>query len=148
MGRCRGFTLVELIGVIAIAGILVAVAAPRFFSANTFETRGYLDGARGFLRYAQKLAVARHATLYVHATADGLTLCAGAGTPCAGADLLPGPDGQSPFRITLPSQVSQSPSAATLGFDAQGRPDSAFSLTVSGDGSQTILVEAETGYVH
>jgi MSHA pilin protein MshC len=148
MVRGRGFTLVELIGVIAIAGILVAVAAPRFFSASTFETRGYLDGAKGFLRYAQKLAVARHATLFVQADDSALTLCAAAAAPCAGGNLLPGPGGQSPFRIELPGHVTQSASASSLSFDSQGRPGGAYTLTVTGDGSQTVTVEAETGYVH
>lgn len=148
MPDCRGFTLVELIGIIAIAGILLALAAPRFFSAGTFSARGYQDAAAGFLRYAQKLAVARHATLHMLADADGLTLCAGASVPCAVADQLPGPDGQSPYRIQLPSGLAQHASAASLGFDAQGRPDSGFSLDISGAGALTLTVEAETGYVH
>jgi hypothetical protein len=41
------------------------VAAPRFFSASTFASRGYFDAASGFLRYAQKLAIARHGGIVV-----------------------------------------------------------------------------------
>lgn len=144
----RGFTLVELIGIIAIAGILLAVAAPRFFSANTFAARGYADAASGFLRYAQKLAVARHNTLHVHVAASGLTLCATATAPCAGADLMPGPDGQAPFQVQVPSGVTQAGSATDLSFDAQGRPSSGLTLTITGDNTRTLSVETETGYVH
>jgi len=148
MRPCRGFTLVELIGLIAIAGILLAVAVPRFFSANTFAARGYADAAAGFLRYAQKLAVARHASLYVHVGAGDLTLCASAAPPCLGANLLPGPDGQAPFRIQVPNDVNQTASGASLGFDAQGRPTGALTLTLTADSVRTLTVEAETGYVH
>ena len=144
--RPHGFTLVELIGVIAIAGIALAVAVPRFFSANTFAARGYTDAAKSFLRYGQKRAVARHGFVHVLADASGLTLCASNSSPCASA--IPGPDGTSPYRITVPAGISQNPSAGSLSFDAQGRPDSAFTLTITGDGSQTLTVEAETGYVH
>jgi len=142
----QGFTLVELIGVIAIAGILLAVAVPRFFNANTFEARGYEDGARAFIRYAQKLAIARHGSVYVHVTSTGLTLCATQSTPCSSG--LPGPDGDNPFEIDLPSQVTQSPAAAVLGFDAQGRPDAGLAITITGEQARVLTVEAETGYVH
>lgn len=144
----RGFTLVELIGVIAIAGILLAVAAPRFFSANAFAARGYVDAASSFLRHAQKLAVARHTTLHVHVAASGLTLCATASTPCTGADLTPGPDGQAPFQVQVPGGVTQTSSAAHISFDTQGRPSSGLTLDITGDYTRTLTVEAETGYVH
>lgn len=71
----KGFTLVELIGVIVIAGILATVAAPRFFSAATFASRGYADAAAAFLRHTQKLAIARHGGVSVAVGSDGLTLC-------------------------------------------------------------------------
>lgn len=142
----RGFTLVELIGIIAIVGILAAVAAPRFFSANAFQARGYEDGARGFIRYAQKLAIARRGSVYVHVTSSGLTLCVTQATPCGSA--LPGPDGTTPFEIALPARVTQSPAAAVLGFDARGRPSAGLTLTITGEGARVLTVEAETGYVH
>jgi MSHA pilin protein MshC len=148
MQRGRGFTLVELIGIIAIAGILLAVAAPRFFNANTFAARGYADAASGFLRYVQKLAVARHSTLYVHVASSGLTLCATAPAPCAGAGLLPGQDGQTPFQVQVPSGVTQSGSATHISFDAQGRPSGGLTLSITSDSTRTLSVEAETGYVH
>ena len=141
-----GFTLVELIAIIAVAGILLAVAAPRFFSANTFAARGYADAAVAFLRYAQKVAVARHTTLYVHADSAGLSLCAAAAAPCAAP--VPGPDGSAHYAVETPSGVTQTPSASALSFDAQGRPSAAFTLTLTGDSTQTLTVEAETGYVH
>lgn len=144
----KGFTLVELIGVIAIAGILAAVAAPRFFNAASFSSRGYFDAASGFLRYAQKLAIARHGGVTVLVAANGLTLCRVTTTPCPGADQIPGPDGSQPFQALVPNGVSLSGSVASFSFDAQGRPNTVASLNISADQTRTLTIEAETGYVH
>jgi MSHA pilin protein MshC len=144
----QGFTLVELIGVIAIAGILAAVAVPRFFNAATFSSRGYFDGASGFLRYAQKLAVARHGSVVVLVDASGLTLCAVTTTPCPVASQIPGPDGSKPFQMLVPNGVAQASASANFSFDAQGKPSAAVTLTITGDQVRTLTVEAETGYVH
>jgi MSHA pilin protein MshC len=145
-----GFTIVELIGIIAIAGIIMAVAAPRFMNANTFEARGYTDAAKGFFRYAQKLAVARHATLYVQISASAITLCTAASAPCSGANRITGPDGEASYQLNVPNGVSQTGSSSTLSFDAQGRPSSAFTLTIAstGNADRILNVAEETGYVH
>jgi len=143
-----GFTLVELVAVILIAGILAAVAGPRFFSANTFAARGYTDTAAGFLRYAQKLAIARHAGVTVQVSGAGMALCTTASQPCADVHPWPGPEGETPYRIDVPAGVTQSGSATSLAFDAQGRPGSGFTLTIIGDTTRTLTVEAETGYVY
>ena len=151
-----GFTLVELIGVIAIAGILAAVAAPRFFSASTFESRGYFDAASGFLRYAQKLAIARHQAVTVQIASDGLGLCSTAGNPCADANPWPAPSGEeSPYRLDVPNGISLSANSdgsaiSSFSFDARGRPSTSqhITLTITGDSARALTVEAETGYVH
>ncbi len=146
--RVSGFTLVELVGVIAIAGILAAVAAPRFFDTATFSSRGYFDAAAGFLRYAQKMSIARHGGVNVLIDSTGLTLCGVTTNPCPAASLLPGPDGSQPFEVVVPDGVSQTGSAASISFDAQGRPDSGLVLNISGDPTRTLTLETETGYVY
>lgn len=143
-----GFSLVELIAVITLAGILAAVAGPRFFSFNTFAARGYADEAAGFLRYAQKLAIARRTTVTVQIDASGLSLCATATQPCADVAPWPGPQGETPYRADVPDGLGLTTSAASLSFDAQGRPDAGLSLGISGDTPRTLTVEAETGYVY
>lgn len=148
MKASHGFTLVELVAIIVIAGILLAVAGPRFFRADTFAARGYHDAAAAFLRHAQKLAVARHGSVAVLVDGAGLSLCAQAVNPCPAGSAIAGPDGQAPYQVSLPSGVTQSGSAASVSFDAQGRPGAGFTLTVGGDVARTLTVEAETGYVH
>ena len=56
---CGGFTMVELILVIVIAGILATVAVPRLVGRNSFDTRGFADQLAATVRFAQKLAVAQ-----------------------------------------------------------------------------------------
>lgn len=143
-----GFTLVELVAIILIAGILAAVAGPRFFNPSTFAARGYTDAASGFLRYAQKLAVARHGDVSVQIGGDGLALCATSANPCADANPWPGPQGETPYRVDVPSGVTQTASAALVSFDSQGRPSAGITLTITGDTARVLTVEAETGYVY
>ena len=151
----RGFTLVELIGVIVIAGILAAVAAPRFFNAATFSSRGYFDGASAFLRYAQKLAIARHGNVavLVHAgdvpDVSGLTLCGVTTSPCPLANQISGPDGSASYQALVPNGVSLAGSVANFSFNSQGSPGlTDITLTITGDTVRPLTVEAETGYVH
>ncbi|HXV12337.1 MAG TPA: prepilin-type N-terminal cleavage/methylation domain-containing protein, partial [Burkholderiales bacterium] len=44
-GRGRGFTLVELVVIIAILGVMAAVIGPRFMGRDAFASRGFHDEA-------------------------------------------------------------------------------------------------------
>jgi MSHA pilin protein MshC len=143
-----GFTLVELVAMILIVGILAAIAGPRFFTASTFAARGYADNAAALLRYAQKLAIARHTNITAQIAASGVSLCATAANPCTDTNPWPGPQGEAPYRLDVPNGVSLAASAASVRFDAQGRPNAGLTLTITGDSARTLTLEAETGYVY
>lgn len=144
----HGFTLTELITIIVILGILSAVAVPRFFDRNVFDSRGFYDQVLSTLRYAQKAAIAEHRFVCVTFTSNrSITLTYGATAAC-GADLT-SPGGQTPYTITSPSADVTMAGFANFSFSALGRPSfaAAQSITVSGVATP-IVVEAETGYVH
>jgi MSHA pilin protein MshC len=144
-GLSRGFTMVELILVIALAGILAAVAVPRMVGRNAFDERGFADQLAATVRFAQKLAVAQRREVCVSLTANDATLWYDA----ACATPAPGPGGEKPYTITAPSGVTITP-AMILRFRTGGVPDIAAQLDiqVSGSGTHHVFVEQETGYVH
>jgi hypothetical protein len=54
----------------------------------------------------------------------------------------------TPIELSPPNGVTQVGTVTSISFDAQGRPNTAASLSITGDQTRTLTVEAETGYVH
>ncbi|HEU0234120.1 MAG TPA: type II secretion system protein [Gallionella sp.] len=150
MKRPAGFTLVELIMVIIIVGILAAVAAPRFFGADVFKSRGFADQVQASLRYAQKAAIAQHRNVCVTFTPSTITLriasLSGAASACD-TDLI-SPAGGA-YVITASSGITFAALPANFSFDALGRPNPSVLPQINIIGATNgITIEAETGYVH
>jgi MSHA pilin protein MshC len=143
---CGGFTMVELILVIVIAGILAAVAVPRLVGRNSFDTRGFTDQLAATVRFAQKLAIAQRRDVFVRLTASAATLCYDA----ACANFAPGPGGEKPYTVTAPSGVVIASTVGSLAFDARGQSNTAglLDIQVNGAGAYHVYVEQETGFVH
>lgn len=149
-GSSRGFTMVELILVLIIAGVLAAVAVPRMIGRNSFDTRGFADQLSAAVRFAQKLAVAQRRDVFVQFSATDATLCYLAAAPCPAGSEAPGPGGEKPYTVSAPGGIAIASPVAVLGFDRGGRPDTAAQLDiqVTGAGTHRVRVERETGYVH
>lgn len=145
-----GFTLVELLVVMVIAGILAAVVGPRLSDTGPFKARGQADALLSTLRSAQSVAVARRAEVHVRLTAASgeLQLCADAGC----TSLITPPEGDSPWLRLDPAVKVPADVAYTI--DGLGRPSFSAALDVPlqwADGTATghsVRVEPETGYAH
>jgi MSHA pilin protein MshC len=147
-----GFTIVELVAVMVIAGILAAIAAPRFIGVDAFEARGSYGTLASALRYAQKTAIAQRRNVYVAVNTSARTVCLGYTSNCSSAVIDPAT--QAAYSKTLSSNVTITASTTPIGFDGLGRPvpNTVATFTVQNavvpsESSRTITVEAETGYV-
>ncbi len=148
----RGFSLVELIVTIVVAGILAATVLPRFGGKHGFEERGLRDETAAALRYAQKSAIASRRLVCVAFTANSLSARVAtnfADVNCTGpGSVLIGPGGTAlDVHATGDSSFSAFP-AGGLTFNAHGSPNAAAVISVTGmPAALAITVEQETGYV-
>lgn len=140
----RGFTLVELVMTLVIVGIISAVAIPRFFDTNVFQSSGFADQVQASLRYAQKVAIAQRRFVCVTIAGNSLSLATGATAACG--TQLPSLSGGGNYVINAPSGVTVTD--ASFNFNALGSSSAGVTVGVAGDITRNIIVETGTGYVH
>ena len=146
----HGFTLVELVMVIVIAGLLATYALPRFFSKDSFENRGFYTEVVNAVRYAQQLAVAVNCATRVDLTSNSYSVTlesdgANCNAPAFGI-LAPDPvTGQPGFTgSNTDVTISTSPSTLSFQFSALGQATADVTVSVGG---YSFLLHSSTGYI-
>jgi len=165
--RVQGFTLIELIMVMVLAGILAVVVLPKF-NSTALPERGFHDAVWSTIAHARRMAVASRRYICVTVTGgtgnsatvavtrDATDPESVASVNCSSPLPLPAPDSScaATHMVCAPRGVTLG-GTASLVFDPLGRlvnsgspktvAASAAAITISNQSDVT--VQAETGYV-
>jgi len=158
MNQSKGFTLVEMVGVIVIAGVL-SVSAGSLLRTDVFDERYLFEDVLSGARYAQKMAMGRGCQVQFSIDANSFELMHDANCSTASAVSFSG----SVFRpFSANEQYSNSSfpsgltvSSATVVFYPQGwacnvtgSNHTTVSITFVGTSSRTLNIECGTGFVY
>jgi MSHA pilin protein MshC len=139
----RGFTVVELIVVMAVMSLLAALAVPRLTDRTALQERGARDQLRGLLAHSRKVAVAQQREVCVLAAANSVRAVYAPGGVCNLAQPVADPAGGGALRLDVPSPITLG-GAPLVRFNARGQPVPALDQTLT-VGALTVTVHRETG---
>lgn len=136
----RGFSLVEGLVVAALLAILVIVAVPRLMVPETLHARSSARGLAADLRLAQRLAIARRATIVLEFSPSA--------PPYTGYTVRQEGGGAEPdFPKDLPQEVTVT-GPLQFAFSSNGSASAGGTVTLTASGATAAVeVFAATGYV-
>ena len=156
----RGYTMVEMVVVLVLAGILAAIVIPRFGSAMGARDDAWRDALVSGIRFAHKTALSHRRLVCAQVGATNLTLRIATSTTATSCDLdLVVPMGAAGVFATSSnsaSGTSVSPAGTPSGmlyFHPDGRTTTdgagttVATRTISASGISNITVHGETGHV-
>ncbi len=144
----RGFTLVELVVVLVIAGILAVGMLPRF-SQGIVEVSGQAEQVAADVRYAQTLSMTRGQRYCISFTSSGYQFRT---TNCTVAVNHPATGSTAAIVLSGTTVGTNNLNANAIEFDTKGRPQSftlpannaTIPLTSNGQ-TRNVVVSPETG---
>jgi MSHA pilin protein MshC len=141
MPTARGYTLIEMIAVLMVAGIVAAMALPALTDRSALQARGFADALRAMLRHCRATATAQQRDVCVQVS----PLQARALLTCNPATPLATPGESAPFVIDVPAGLALS-GTLVLRFNASGQPVPNATQVLNA-GTHPITVYRETGLV-
>jgi prepilin-type N-terminal cleavage/methylation domain-containing protein len=144
--RCAGFTMLELVIVILIAGILSFAAVGRLNDTGEVNAHGFAEQIASTVRFAQEAAVSQRRPMYVNVnTGSGtVSVCLDASVACV--QPLAAPGGGN-LGVQAPGGVALTTNTAQFSFDGLGQPSvgAQVQIQVTAPDSQQFLVTVEPG---
>lgn len=150
--RREAFTLVEAVVLIAILGILGAVAAPRFLSMRELEMARARRQALADLRHAQRQAAGSGCPVQIDFESTGYRLRqrSDCRTGAFELELVDPTTQKAPFSVSLPEYVTLTSDVDPIVFDTLGRLTNADGATTDARisfGDLALEGIGETGFV-
>lgn len=141
MKNKNGFTLVELVIIIALLGIIGTIIGPRFTSAADFSTRANKDKVLFLLKSGQKTAIAQRRDISIVLNNNNLSLCYVDTNPCPNNQTVLFQD--KPYFVNITGSNLVMP---TIKFNSIGGTD-AENINIKID-NKDIYIEEESGFIH
>ena len=152
--RRRGFTLVELIAVMMLAGVMALVVLPRMDGASALRGAAWRDQVLSALRQGHQLAQGHRRLVCATVATGAVTLSIADSNPASSCNqALATPDGHASFAHDASGIATSASPAGTIYFQPSGRVTSdgagasALNATISVAGEPAISIVGETGHV-